>query len=476
MMKSIGFLLIPLYTRLLTPSDYGILAVVTAITSLLGVFYMLGLPASSNRFYFEDPQNEKYVKELWGTNISFILIISFSFTTLLLLTGDRLFQSFIGEIAFYPYIVLGLITITTIPFFNMYQQTLKTKQLGGKFGTQNIARFLFNLGFILLFVVVLRMKAEGPLLAGAITGVIFFIYTAVTFGKYIKWGINFKILKKNLSYGLPLVLHGLAGWITTLLDRIFLNTFRSVAEVGLYTIGYSFGIVLNLVTAGFNEAFSPYFMKCMKENNKQDLKQISKLSLIVIGIYVILAIFISIFSKDVIRFMATESYYSGWQVAPFIAFSSVMQGMYRILAAPLFFNLGGTKFISLGTFVSSGLSIAFLIYLIPKYGIIGAGFSSLLTNVIIVFLIGIIAHKIEPFEWNYKKMGLIIFMGLCVSFSIIYMESKGMFFNYLPFKIITGILTSVTILIISNNGLIGLKSNIKLIRKLAIRKGETDGK
>ena len=105
--KGIGFLLIPIYTRYLTPQDYGIVALVTSVTAFLSIFYLLGLPAAIRRFYFTDPTNESYVKRLWGTNITFIIIISFIATFVLILLKGKGLSLFLGEVPFYPFVILG---------------------------------------------------------------------------------------------------------------------------------------------------------------------------------------------------------------------------------------------------------------------------------------------------------------------------------------------------------------------------------
>lgn len=466
MMKGIGFLLIPVYTRLLSPSDYGILAIVTSIASLLTVFYTLSLSSASSRFYFEDPQNENYLKELWGTNITFVLIVSICLSTFLILKGDKIFSLFIGDLPFYPYVLLGLVAISTMPLFEMYQEVLRTKQIGKQYGLQNLSRFVVNLLLSLFFVVILKLKAEGPLLANAITGIILFTYTAITFGRYIKWGINFKILKNNLSYSLPLLPHSLTGFVMSMLDRLFINKFRSTADAGIYNIGFSFGIILNLVTAGINEAFAPYFIKIMKKGDKKDLNEINSLSLSIIGIYVVIAIIISLFAKEVIMLMTTKPFHDSWKVTPFIVFSNVFQGVYRFFVAPLFFNLTGTKFVSLGTFISAVVNIGLLFYFIPRYGMIGAGIASLLVNLLVVIIIATIAYYVEPFDWNYKKITLITGLGLIGTFFILYSEAMGILFYHFYTKIFAGMFLSTVILLFSNNGINGLKRKFLIMKKL----------
>lgn len=83
--KGINFLLIPILTIYLTPSDYGIISVVTTINAFLNVFYLFGLNGSLNRFFYEYKEDNKKIEKLFGTIITFVLINSFVLTVLLLI-------------------------------------------------------------------------------------------------------------------------------------------------------------------------------------------------------------------------------------------------------------------------------------------------------------------------------------------------------------------------------------------------------
>ena len=472
-MRGIGFLLIPIYTRYLTPQDYGIVALVTSVTAFLSIFYLLGLPSAIRRFYFTDPTNENYVKRLWGTNITFIIIIAFMTTFVLILLKGKGLSLFLGEVPFYPHVILGLITILTLPFFDIYQTTLKIRQLGLRYGLQNVFRFLFQIGLTILFVVFLKYGAVGPLLASALTGTALFLYTFFVFGRSLKWGIDPKILKKSLTYSLPLIPHSLAGWANSLISRVFLSRITSLMDVGLFNIGYMFGSTLNMITAGFNEAFSPYFTEKLEGGSGQDKNLIIKISTIVIGFYCILATFLSLFSKEVITLMTTSEYQSSWVVTPFIAFGNVASGIYRFFVAPLFFNLSGTKYVSIGTFTVAGLNIFFLFYLIPKYGIVGAAFSGFFAELCGAVFIGFIAHLIQPFKWNYVKISFIFFISISsVGLTLLYIPNMP-FLSAIIVKLIICVIMTLFIFVITMGGPQEIIKNFVLIREIVTKRIRT---
>src|SRR5687767_660510 len=108
--KGAMFLLLPLYTRYLSPGDYGIVAVVTAANSLLVILFTFSLHGAMTRFYFEYRADPEKLKEFWGTQLTAVLLISAAGAASLLLFGEPLARRLLPGIPFWPYIGIGLLT------------------------------------------------------------------------------------------------------------------------------------------------------------------------------------------------------------------------------------------------------------------------------------------------------------------------------------------------------------------------------
>src|SRR5699024_5289914 len=115
--KAIGFLLLPLYTTYLTPEDYGITGVVNALTALLSLLFTLSLNSSVQRYYYiydDRPVERQY---FFGTIFLTVLANSLFLGLLLVIFKDILILPFVGEIQFYPYIFIGILTIIVNPIY-----------------------------------------------------------------------------------------------------------------------------------------------------------------------------------------------------------------------------------------------------------------------------------------------------------------------------------------------------------------------
>lgn len=412
--KAIGFFLLPLYTSYLTPRDYGITAVVGSIVSFLSIFYMLSLNGAISRYFFDYKDDEEKLKEFWGTNILFIIINSFLISSILLIFHKFLLQPLAKGVEFYPYIFLGLISITLNPIYSIFQSTLQTKQNGKKYGLNNISYFIINLTLTILFVVFFKLQAKGVLLAASITDIIFFIYTLVDFIPKVKLTINKKYLLESLTYSLPLLPHSLAGWTMVAIDRLFLNGMKATTVVGLYNIGYQFGNIINILTTAVNQAYVPWFFEKMGDENK-GRKDIVKFAEYAIVGYGFLAMFMSLFGQDILKIIVSKNFREGWKVIPLISFAYVFNGIYYFFVNPLFYNKNGTKLIPIGTFTSALLNATFNYILIPQYGMMGSALASLISMILSSFLILVIMFKIEKINFNWRKIYSITFFFLLIS-------------------------------------------------------------
>lgn len=445
--KAIGFFLLPLYTSYLTPEDYGITAVISAIVSFLSVFYMLSLNASISRFYFDYKDDEEKLKEFWGTNILFITINSLIMSCVLIIFHSFLIQPFAKGIDFYPYIFLGLISITLNPIYSIFQGTLQTEQNGRKYGFNNLSYFLVNLTLTIVLVVYFKLQAKGVLLASSITDIIFFIYTIINFLPKVKLRINKKYLKQSIAYSFPLIPHSLAGWTMGMIDRLFLNAMKTTADVGIYNIGFQFGNIINILTMAVNQAYVPWFFEKMGESKKDDVIKFAEYA--VVG-YGFIAMCISLFGQNILNIMVSKNFRDGWVVIPFISFAYVFNGIYFFFVNPLFYNKKGTKFICIATFASAILNSVFNALFIPKYGLLGSSVASAFSNFLASILILYISFKIEKINFKYIKMYMstFIFFGLSM---ISFLGTKMNIYMFFVTKVLVVIFTCLLIIYFYKN-------------------------
>lgn len=423
--KGTNFLLIPVLTLYLTTDDYGIVTVVITINAFLNVFYLMALHGSLNRFYYEHKTDETLIKKLFGTIITFVLINSIVLTIVIYLGRNFFLKPFLDEINFYPYMALGLVSVLFNPCYTIFQNSLQAKQKGKAYGKNNMLFFATNLTLLLIGVIFFNMGAIGVLGALAITNVIFFVYSLISFRKEITFGIDLRILKKVLKYSFPIIPHTVSGVATNLIDRILINKLLSTASAGIYSIGNNFGSIVFLLASAINQAFVPWFNQAVKENKTQAIPIISKALVL---FYCFIALALSFFGKEIISIITPEIYHNSWQVIPFISFAFVYHGVYYFFAGSLFYDIQGrgNRIIPISTISAAVINILLNIYLIPLYGINGAAISTLITKVVLVI-------SLKFFYRKYLKLKYPELFLICTPL-IFFSVSLLSFFN--PFNLV----------------------------------------
>lgn len=365
--KGISFFLLPLYTAFLTPSDYGILSIVTSVSSLISVFILMGLTAAGTRFYYLHKEDEEYNKKLWGSIVSFVLISSIIAGALFIAFHKFLIDPIVGKIEFYPYMLLGIGYTIMSPLYLFFQTYLQTRQLGVHYGINTLFNFLLNVGLIILFVAYLKLQVLGVLLANLITAVVFFIYVIIAFVPKIKLNLNKNILSPSLKYSLPLVPHLLAGWLSGMIDRLLINGMRNEKETGLYSVAGQFGSIINSVADAINMAYTPWFFDAYEKNRTQDIKNVGSM---IIYIYCAISFALSIFAPEVLQLMVSKEFRGIWSIIPLLSFAYVFQGFYYLFVNVLFLNK--TKLVFIISISTLLLNIILNILLIPKFGFLGS--------------------------------------------------------------------------------------------------------
>ena len=419
LLRGRAFILLPIYTRYLTPDEYGMFVLISNINNIIFYPPTFTMPAV-NRFYFES-KDVNYLRRLWGTNATLMTLATLFFTTFLLFVGKPIFENILTGIDFYPYIVLGLLTIMPRPLVEIYQLVLKTEQRAVDFAKIGIGLQVLNIVLIIMGLTVFRLKLEGILFATLISNIVGLIFVFCTFGRHIRWGFDREILKKSLHYSVQFIPHSLSGSIQSVLDKILLSNLRSSFDTGIYNIGMSFGLILNTITAGFNESFSPFFMSKIKETGGK--AEIVKVASFAVLTYVIAGIGIAIFANDVIQLLTTPKYYSAWMIVPIVVLSNIFEGIYRILVAPLFYNLSGPKFLSSISLLSICTNIILCYFFISAWGMFGGALTGLVVNIVYVFIVALVAFRLERVEWETGRMARVLFVGILITCAIIYMDT-----------------------------------------------------
>jgi len=375
--KAAGFILLPIYTRYLTPADYGIVSLMQVLSTILTVFFTMAIDKSIYRLYF-DYKIEKDKRDYLGTITISLFLISLSVLLVLFI-----FRGLVGQlyksIDFYPFYFYAILTTFFSVFSIIPKIYFQVNEKAGKFVFISILQFLLSTGFVLWFVIGKQDGAAGMLEGRMLANIVILPIFVYILYRTINFTFKLQILKESLAFSLPMIPSVLSSWILDFSDRIFIERYFSLLDVGIYSLGYKIAELVLVFTSAFFVAYSPVFYKLANSEKQIEVKKrLSKYNSSFVLIILVMAFLISLFSKEAITLLLDPRYIEAYKIVPFISlayFISQTSGL-------IFFSITQEKktlqimYMILGSAI---LNIILNFLLVPSMGVFGAAYATILS-------------------------------------------------------------------------------------------------
>ncbi len=393
-------MLIPVYTRVLTVSDYGVISTLAPLAAMLMYFYNLGLSGAVMR-YDAELSNVEERKIAHGTAWVFLILMAIGTSAFFSVIGPFIWKLIFPEIPMYPfaYLVLGIVAIGSTNVVPMALLRIRGKAIA--FSTIQFLQFLTVTSLIIYFVVVLRLGAKGQLIALLLNALIFaVVYIAITM-REIKINLNAHYLKKYLSFGLPLIPSGLSIWVISLSNLLILQRLRSLEEVGLFALGYKFGLIMDVLIVAMLTAWQPFFYNKAEEGKGTELfSQVGTYYMFVVlgtGAAILLG------TQQVLHIATTPKFFAAGRVVGLVVVGIVFRAMYLFNVQGISFRKK-THYLPFIDGTAAILNVILSLWLIPRHGMMGAAFSTMIAYSV-QFACGFIVSKsLYPIPYQYSRL------------------------------------------------------------------------
>ncbi len=402
--KATGLILIPIYTRYLTTSDYGIVSNVLAIINFLSVLYIFGMNAVWGRFFFDFKDKSAEQKRFFGSTFYLLFFGGLFLNILLSYGGKGIFFEIIPELDFSPFVLLAIWTAFFGVVFNLKLTLFRVRQQSWQFGVISFGRFLLTVIVTIYAVAILRYGAYGKVFAQFAVWGLFFLIALYLLKKDLAFSLTSPKLKQALKYALGVLPHSLSGSIMNIIDRVILTNIKGLAATGIYTVGFQFGSIMQLIVFSFNLSWSPFFMKTAQEKGAEAKRIFARLSTYYVVAMYIIALSITLFGADMIYLFTTKNYFGAIQVIPVYVFNFVIYGFYFMASAKIFYVKKAVKYLALITFTAATINIIFNFLLIPGMGMMGAAWARFISSVCLFLIVHVVSQKFYFIPYEYKKI------------------------------------------------------------------------
>ncbi len=425
--RGTAFVLLPLYTHVLTPAEYGTIAIITALNGVLVILLPLALHGAIMRFYFEYRSQPETLREFWGTILVFMFLCCVVLGGLLLAFGAPLFGALLGDIAFWPYVVIGIATSMVQPFFQVVQTIFQAREQPIRFAVVSVGHFAATLVLTIALILWWSWGAVGPLFAMLVSSTIFSVGGLVLLRRDFRLCLRRDFLRMALPYVLPQIPHGLSASLLTATDRFLLNGLVGLAAAGIYSIAALFSVAVDLICHSVNRAYAPIAMRVMQSGDPGELAHLKEAGTLLIALFILLGSTLTIFSNEITGLFIGEAFAGVTAYVPFLAFAGVASGIYYVLVNILFFDRSATKYIPIGTGIGAVASVGLNYTLIMAHGAMGAAIATLSAQLILTVTIGLIGRRFEMIRWDYPLFALAYALAFAWSLGLAEFRAFGLF-------------------------------------------------
>jgi O-antigen/teichoic acid export membrane protein len=389
--RFIGFLLLPVFTSYLTPAEFGISSMLGFISFLLTPVFSLGLGAAMGICYFEKDDQWRRETTIW--TVSTILGMSVSALAILGVVFSREISLLVFRTPQCRYLVTvsvmsTCLNILSTPFMLYFQFEDKAKT----FVTLATLSALIGTGLNVLMVVVLEKGIEGFIESGLMAQAVTFLAFLLPVIAVVRYRFSRTLAYGILKLGIPLIPSFVFLFVIQQGNKYILQWFKGLETVGIYSIGFNLGVMMNLIVGGFTTAWMPYFMWFI---NKWDEARI--LFGRVLTYYAFsfggLSLLFYITARPVVMIMTKSPFHEAYKVVGLSATAQFLTGVFSIFLPAIYFAKD-VKYVTLIQGVSAFLAVAFNLLLILWMGMLGSA---------IGLVLGILLMSILQHAWNLKR-------------------------------------------------------------------------
>lgn len=456
--RFLNFILVPFYTNIFAPADYGIVQLLYAYVAILNIVFIYGLDSAYLKFAaFKDIGDDK---DNFSTPYIAVFATSLLISLLVIINADIIGTSF-GIPAQYNYLIYLAIAIifidanAVIPFLK-----LRLERRAKIFSLFKIINITVNIFLNLYLILALKWGIEAVFVSNLIATIVSLLLVTPTIIKNFKFKFHTLLFKRMLKFGLPFLPAGFAVMLVQVIDVPILQKLTDLKTVGIYKANYKLGIFMMLFVNMFQYAWQPFFLQNAKDPSAREM--FSKVLTYFTLVGSILLIILSLFIKDIAQIkiagysLIGSQYWSGLHIIPIILLAYLINGMYVIFSAGIYIE-EKSIYVPIITGLGALVNVVTNFILIPVLNITGAALATLAAYFVMALGYYYVTQKFYKVKYELKRIGHIFLAILLVGILFYYLHSTGNLYFY--YKMILLILFTLYLYFVAVN-----RNEIKLIR------------
>lgn len=421
-------MLIPLYTRVLSPADYGIFDLFIVFMNIVNLTVAFEITQGLARFYILE-ENYDHKVGYSSTAFWFTLFCYLSFLLVSYLFAKPISFFVLGNSNSVFIFKIGIFYIFTNGLLQLVQNQYRWQMMSFNFMINSLLQIILTSLFSLVFIYYLGLKIQGLFLGLLLGSLIPLVRGIFQLKKSFQFRFDKSKLSTLLKHTIPLVPASISVWVISYVDRIMIQHFYGNNEVGIYGIGFRISSAIIVLIVGFQTALTPLIFKFHADpNTPKKIAFLFKSFLLL----VFLSCFIFIvFLPNILEILTSPNFFDSRYVIIFMLPSVIFSQLYIFF--PGIGLSGKTYLILLINFGGGVLNILLNLLLIPYYSFIGASIATMISQLIVFLSFLLVSQKLYYVPHNWRKILPFTFLFFTVYFSLSIF--KHSIFDILLFKL-----------------------------------------
>jgi O-antigen/teichoic acid export membrane protein len=398
--RAVGFALLPVFTRVLSPSAYGQLSVALSVATVASILFELGFDVAVFRNFFllenDPPARDRFVRSAWTFLLVAPWLMAAACAAILipLLGGTQVLSpSRLALALISAAVAAGAMTVPMV--------VLRAENRLRDYMFMTMSNTIVSTGLSLILVVWLHGGVSGYLVS-VIAGNMATLIVAV---RIIPYGLpkpfNFTIIRETLKLSLPIVPHFISLWALQLADRFLVAAILGTAAAGVYSVASNLALPMFIIVLGFGQAFMPAYARAGKANDTGESLRVTIASQV--AVMSVLCLVCAALAPPAIHLLTDSRYASAASLAPWIVLGYGFQGFYAIPMNGITLTHGNTRGLAIISATGAATNIGLIVWLAPRYGLeavaiaSAVGYAALLAG---VSLFAIYRRARLPYPWS----------------------------------------------------------------------------
>jgi O-antigen/teichoic acid export membrane protein len=460
--RGMAIFLLPIYSRVLTPADFGVFDIIFTLVALANLVVSLEVSQGLARYWADTGEAALRIRYA-STALLFTLCAYLGACGLALTFAEPFTELLVGDAAYVDAFRLGMTFIVLNGLYYLVLNQFRWELRSREFAFISLAYAALTLMFVLAFCVVQGWGLEGVLLAQIAAALISLMVALWRLKSSFGLVFDVEALRRMLAFSLPLVPSGLAIFTSLYINRFALVHYSSIEEVGIYGMAARIAGLITLLILGVQAALTPLVYQHAEQPDTPG--QLACLFSWFAALALLGCLGLGLLANELLFFFATDEYASAATLVIILAPAMLLSQMY--VFAPGIGIRKKTLYQLVVTLIAAAVSVLANWILVPVFGMTGAAWATLLSSVVFLWGWFWVSQRLYPVPYAWRQLGLCVlaFIGCVFAGLVLETLDQSLLLNVIAkmFILLLLALTLVASRLVSANE---LQAGYRMLRNL----------